>query len=186
MADERPWLKPKKITLKDGAHVTLRPEEKRDLEPVWEMFSTLSDESLQNLPIPITRERVERWFKDLDYDKALPMLGLVEEKGAERVIAVYSLDFGQMRHNMHVAKFGVTVHDDYQNRGLGTRLTEHMIGIAREKGLKKVALEVVTHNSKAISVYKRHGFVIEGRLEMSHWNHVLDEYGDEYVMGLIL
>ena len=114
MADERPWLNPKKITLKDGTQVTFRPEEKHDLEPVWEMFSTLSDESLQNLPIPITRERVEGWFRDLDYDKALPMLGLVEEEGAERVIAVSSLNFGQMRHNEHVARFGVTVHDDFE------------------------------------------------------------------------
>lgn len=185
MTAERPWLKPKKITLRDGTHVTFRPEEKRDLEPVWEMFSTLSDESLQYL-LPITRERVEGWFRDLDYDKALPMLGLVEEKGAERVIAVSSLSFGQMRHNEHIATFGVTIHDDYQNRGLGTRLTEHMIGVAREKGLKRVALEVVTHNSRAISVYKRCGFVVEGMLRMNHWNHVLGEYGDDYVMGLIL
>lgn len=186
MADERPWLKPKKITLKDGTLVILRPEERRDLEPVWTMFSTLSDDSLRFLPIPITRERVEGWFRDLDYERALPMLALVEEKGEERVVAVSSLDFSQMGHNKHLARFGITVHDDYQNLGLGKRLTEYMIEIAREKGLKKVVLEVVTHNSRAISVYRRHGFVVEGRLEMNHWNHVLGEYGDDYVMGLIL
>jgi len=182
MATEPFWLKPKKITLKDGTVVTLRPEEKRDLEPVWKMFSTLSDESLQYLPIPITRERVEGWFRDLDYERALPMLGLVDE----RVVAVSSLDFGQMKHNEHLATFGVTVHDDYQGLGLGKRLTEYMIEIARGKGLKKVALEVVTNNSRAVSVYRRHGFVVEGKLKMNHWNHVLGEYGDDYVMGLIL
>ena len=146
MATEQPWLKPREITLDDGTLVTFRPEEKLDLEPVWEMFSTLSDDSLQYLPIPITRERVEGWFRNLDYEKALPMLGLIDE----RVVAVSSLDFGQMKHNMHVATFGVTVHDDYQNRGLGTRLTEYMIEIAQGKGLKRVALEVVTQNSRAI------------------------------------
>ncbi len=182
MATEQPWLKPRKITLNDGTLVTFRPEEKPDIEPVWEMFSTLSDESLQYLPIPITRERVEGWFRSLDYEKALPILGLVDD----RVVAVSSLDFGQMKHNMHVATFGITVHDDYQNRGLGTRLTEYMVEIARMKGLKKVALEVVTHNSKAISVYRRCGFVVEGRLMMNHWNHVLGKYGDDYVMGLML
>jgi putative acetyltransferase len=182
MATEQPWLKPREITLDDGTLVSFRPEEKLDLEPVWEMFSTLSDDSLQYLPIPITRERVEGWFRDLDYEKALPILGLVDE----RVVAVSSLDFGQMKHNMHVATFGITVHDDYQNRGLGTRLTEYMIGIARMKGLKKVALEVVTQNNKAISVYRRCGFTVEGMLRMNHWNHVLGEYGDDYVMGLIL
>jgi GNAT superfamily N-acetyltransferase len=125
-------LKTKRITLKDGTLVTLRPEEKRDLEPVWKMFSTLLDESLRYLPIPITKERVEGWFRDLNYEKALPMLGFVEERGEEKVIAVSSLDFGQMKHNKHVATFGITVHDDYQNFGLGKRLTEYMIEIARE------------------------------------------------------
>jgi ribosomal protein S18 acetylase RimI-like enzyme len=52
--------------------------------------------------------------------------------------------------------------------------------------LKKVALEVVTHNGRAINVYRRYGFKIEGRLEMNHGNYVLKEYGDDYVMGLIL
>ena len=186
MATERFWLKPKKITLKDGTVVTLRPEEKRDLEPVWKMFSTLSDESLQYLPIPITRERVEGWFREINYERALPLLGFVEESGEERVIAVSSLEFSQMEHNKHVTTFGITVHDDYQGLGLGKKITEYIIDIARGKGLKKVVLEVVAHNSRAISVYRRYGFIVEGKLKMNHWNHVLDEYGDDYVMGLIL
>ena len=186
MATEPFWLKPKKITLNDGTVVALRPEEKKDLEPVWEMFSTLSDESLQYLPIPITRERVEGWFREINYERALPILGVVEEKGEERVIAASSLDFNQMKYNKHVTTFGITVHDDYQNLGLGKKITEYMIEIARKKGLKKIALEVVAHNSRAINVYRRYGFKIEGKLEMNHWNHVLKEYGDDYVMGLIL
>jgi ribosomal protein S18 acetylase RimI-like enzyme len=186
MGAEPFWLEPRQVVLKDGTVVTLRPEEKGDLEPVWAMFSTLSEESLQYLPIPITRERVEGWFREINYERALPILGLVEEKGEVRVIAASSLYFSQMEHNKHVTTFGITVHDDYQNLGLGKKITEYMIEIAREKGLKKVALEVVTHNSRAINVYRRYGFKIEGKLEMNHWNHVLKEYGDDYVMGLIL
>jgi len=186
MATEPFWLKPKKITLKDGTVVTLRPEEKRDLEPVWKMFSTLSDESLQYLPIPITRERVEGWFRQNNYERALPLLGFVEERGEERVIAVSSLKFSQMEHNKRVTTFGITVHDDYQGLDLGKKITEYLIDIAQGKGLKKMVLKVVAHNSRAISVYRRYGFIVEGKLKMNHWNHVLDEYGDDYVMGLIL
>jgi putative acetyltransferase len=91
-----------------------------------------------------------------------------------------------MEYNRHVAIYGITVHDDYQGRGLGGLITEYMIEIAREKGLKKIALEVVAHNSRAISLYLRHGFKIEGRMEMSHWNHILKEYGDYYAMGLLI
>ena len=53
------WQNPKTVALKDGIPVTLRPEEAGDLEPTWEMFSTLSQETLEFLPIPFNRERVE-------------------------------------------------------------------------------------------------------------------------------
>ena len=186
MSVEPFWLEPRQVVLKDGTAVTLRPEEKGDLEPVWAMFSTLSEESLQYLPIPITRERVEGWFREIDYEKALPILGLVGTQEGERVIAASALGFSERGHDRHVTRFGITVHDDYQGLGLGMKLTAYMIEIAREKGLRKVALEVVTHNARAIHVYKRNGFTIEGKLEMSHWHYLLKEYGDDYVMGLLL
>jgi ribosomal protein S18 acetylase RimI-like enzyme len=180
------WLKPKTTTLKDGTVVILRPEDIKDLEPVWEMFSTLSDASLQYLPIPVTRERVEGWFSEINFEKVLPILGFVEEGGKKRNISSSTLAFSEMEYNKHVGIFGITVHDDYQGRGLGSIITEYMIEIAREKGLKKIALEVAAHNSKAISMYIQHGFKIEGRMEKSHWNHILKEYGDYYAMGLML
>lgn len=49
----------KRVRLKDGISVLLRPELSTDLEMLWEMFSTLSDESLRFLPKPFPRERVE-------------------------------------------------------------------------------------------------------------------------------
>jgi RimJ/RimL family protein N-acetyltransferase len=86
----------------------------------------------------------------------------------------------------HRAEFGITVHDDYQGRGLGTILTRYMIDIARERGLKKIDLMVVAHNERAINVYKGQGFEVEGHLRMNHFNKVLNKYCDEYRMGLLL
>ena len=180
------WLNPKKITLKDGTVVALRLEEQGDLEPVWMMFSTLSDESLQFLPIRFSRERVEGWFREINYDKTLPILGTVKDDAGERVVAASSLTFSQLEHNRHIASFGITVHDDYQGRGLGKKLTEYMIEIASAKGLKKITLEVVTRNQIAINLYRQHGFKIEGNHEMGHWNYILKRYGDDHTMGLIL
>ena len=186
MATEPFWMKPKKVTLRDGTEVTIRPEADRDMEPVWSYFSTLSDESNQNLPIPITRERVESWFENIDYEKALPILGFVDENGLERVIAATSLNFSQMEHDKHIARFGISVHDDYQGRGLGRILASYMIDVARERGIKKVALEVVATNTRAINLYESLGYVKEGRLVMNHWNRITKEYGDEDMMGIIL
>ena len=43
-------MKPKKVELKDSTEITLRPEIDSDLEPTWEMFNSLSYETLTYLP----------------------------------------------------------------------------------------------------------------------------------------
>ncbi|MBN2335028.1 GNAT family N-acetyltransferase [Candidatus Bathyarchaeota archaeon] len=180
------WLKPRTVQLRDGTRVTLRPEERRDREPVWEMFASLSRESLQYLPIPFTRERVEGWFMEINYDRVLPMLAFTETEGGVRAIASASLGFHNQGYNKHKATFGITVHDDYQGLGLGTIMTEYLIDVAKAKGIKKLELEVLTINERAVKLYERCGYQIEGKRAMNHWNYVLGRYCDDYVMGLVL
>lgn len=45
---------------------------------------------------------------------------------------------------------------------------------------------VVAHNERAISIYEKLGFKIKGHFKMNHFNHVLNEYCNEYKMGLML
>lgn len=180
------WAKPRQVKLCDGTAVTLRPEEPRDLETTWSMFSSLSKDSLRFLPIQFTRDRVEGWFRDINYEQALPILAFADAPKGERMIASATLAFSQASHNRHVARFGITVHDDYQNQGLGTILTMYMVEIAKERGIKKVSLEVLVDNERAIKVYERCGFKKEGRLEKASWHYLTNAFCDEYFMALIL
>lgn len=136
--------------MKDVAAVTLRPSEVGDLEPTWDMFSILSEETLEFQPIPFDRERVEGWFKNIDYEQHLPILGFVDEKGEIRVITSSTLGFHSLELYHHGAKFGISIHADYQNRGLGTALTQYMINIAREWGIQKVDLMVVCPTTRRL------------------------------------
>lgn len=52
----------------------------------------------------------------------------------------------------------VTVHPDWQGRGIGTRLTAEAVKQAVSEGVEKATLEVRVDNMPAISVYKRFGF----------------------------
>lgn len=177
----------RKVQLRDGTEVLLRPEVASDLEMLWDMYSTLSEDSLRFLPIPFTKERIESWIETLDYDKVLPIVAVVKEDAEdERIVAGATLAFQQVEAYRHKAEFGITVHDDYQNKGLGTAMTKHMIYIAQVKGLKKISLTVVTENHRAIRVYQRCDFRIEGRLEKAHYNYVTGDYGDDYLMALLL
>ena len=180
------WMKPKTVKLSDGTEVTLRPEIESDLDLTWEMFCSFSDATLEFLPMPFTRERIEGWFKDINYDKVLPILGFVETEKGTKMITSASLAFQQQEIFKHRAEFGISISDEYQNKGLGKILTQYMLDIAKEHGLKKVDLSVVSHNERAIHVYEKMGFEKEGLQKMSHWNRVLGRYCDEYHMGKIL
>ena len=178
-------MKPKKVDLKDGTEITLRPQIDTDLEPTWDMFSSLSDETLTYLPQGFTRERVEGWFTDIDYDKALPILGFVETEEGCKMVTSAVLVFQKEEIYKHKATFGISVHDNYQNKGLGHILTEYMLEIAKSCGLKKVELTVVTHNTRAIHLYEKFGFEKEGLVRLDHWNLTLRKYGESYNMGII-
>ncbi|MBQ7503643.1 ribosomal protein S18-alanine N-acetyltransferase [bacterium] len=52
----------------------------------------------------------------------------------------------------------VTVHPDWQGRGIGTRLMAEAVRQAVNEGVDKATLEVRVDNEPALSIYKRFGF----------------------------
>ncbi len=59
--------------------------------------------------------------------------------------------------------FGLGVADDFQGKGLGSKLIDSAMKTARERGLKKVLLTVVQDNQVAWQMYERRGFVKYGK-----------------------
>jgi RimJ/RimL family protein N-acetyltransferase len=168
------------FTAKNGKRIRFRPEKAGDTEMLWNMFSTLSEASVSNLIPPFTRQRIEGWTSKIDYNSVLAIV----EDADERIIGVSSLKFHAEEVFKHKAELGITMHDDYQNLGIGTALLNHMLSIARNKRLTKVYLTVNTKNGAAIHLYKKAGFEIEGTLRREMYLN--DKYLDEYRMALFL
>lgn len=63
----------------------------------------------------------------------------------------------------HVANIGMAVSESWQGKGVGSQLLEHALNLA-EKWLvvRRIELEVYTDNEAAITLYRKHGFIIEG------------------------
>jgi putative acetyltransferase len=172
------------FTARNGVKVVFRPEQPTDTEMLWSMFSSMSKESITNLLPPITRDRVESWTDEIDYDEVLAIVAVINEKDCKRIIGTSSLRFDQHVALKHKAELGLTIHDDYQSMGIGTALLNHLLTVARGKKLKKVYLNVSAANKRAVHIYKKAGFVIEGKLcKESFVNH---RYRDEYRMAILL
>ena len=141
------------FTAKNGKPLRFRPKNSSDTEMLWAMFSTLSETSLLNLIPPYTRERIESWTNNIDFNDGLTVVAVVEETGGQRIVGSASLKFNAQEAFKHKAELAITVHDDFQNLGVGTALLSHLVNIARKKNLKKIFLTVNTGNARALHVY---------------------------------
>ncbi|MBE7442590.1 MAG: GNAT family N-acetyltransferase [Flavobacteriales bacterium] len=64
----------------------------------------------------------------------------------------------------HTGEFGMSVHPDFQGKGIGNKLIETFLNWVTEKsGIEKITLSVFASNEKAINLYKKFGFIEEGR-----------------------
>jgi putative acetyltransferase len=172
------------FTAKNGKKVVFRPEQPSDTEMLWKMFSTLSKENVSNLLPPFTRERVDGWTRNIDYNEVLAIVAVTEEENEQRIIGSASLKFNPQEALKHEAELGLSVHDDYQNMGIGTALLHHILYVARMKKLSKVWLHVSTANDRAVYVYTKVGFTIEGKLCKE--SCINGKYRNEYTLALFL
>ena len=99
---------------------------------------------------------------------------------------------GQIVGSVHVDRsrhgFGeiaMAVAREWRGRGVGSALLAAAIEWARERGLHKLSLGVFAHNAGAIALYRKFGFVEEGR-RIKHYRRANGELWDSIEMGLLL
>lgn len=63
----------------------------------------------------------------------------------------------------HSCEFGIGILDSYRGKGIGTQMIDRMFDWAIEFGITRIELSVFDNNEEAIRLYKRIGFVDEGR-----------------------
>lgn len=84
----------------------------------------------------------------------------------------------------HVVDLTIAVHEGFQGMGLGTQLLSHLIGWATSNPkIERIELRVRASNTHAIRLYKKLGFVEEGRM-VRRLKIGPGVYLDDLVMGL--
>ncbi len=83
------------------------------------------------------------------------------------------------------ADLAMLVDRDWRGRGVGSALVRAGIDWARGQGLHKVSLEVFAHNEAGIALYRKSGFIEEGR-RPRQYRRASGELWDAIVMGLLL
>ena len=137
--------------------VTIRAVRVEDYQDLHEMLSCPGVvRNTRQLPY-VSLDKREEWLSNLTQDDYM----LVAEVDGG---VVGNIDITRGKDRLaHVASLGMAVHDDYQDRGIGTALMEAVLDMADNwLNLKRVELDVYTDNLRAVHLYKKFGFEIEG------------------------
>ncbi len=143
----------------DGLKVLLRPIKPEDEPLEQEMFASLDHETIRmRLLGPVKDIRSHDWlirFCNIDYYRHIAIVAEIREGGEKRMIGVGRL---AMTPDFDSAEFALLVHDRYQRKGLGDKLLRMLIDIGKEKGLGEISGEMLSENTKMVSLAMKLGF----------------------------
>lgn len=101
----------------------------------------------------------------------------------ERVIGWCDIVPCSREGTTHVGHLGMGLIQAYRSRKIGTELMDRALRDSFRKGLQRVELDVMASNQKAIGLYQKFGFQIEGTKRKARF---LDgSYEDIITMGLL-
>lgn len=144
--------------LADGRRVTVRPVLPQDAELEQALVRALSPASrVQRFLVPI-RELPDAWLRRLtEVDYRSHQALIAEAFDGDRALAV-----AEARYLVEApgrdAEFAIVVADDWQRRGLATRLLQVLIGQATRSGLDRLFGDVLATNHAMLALARSLGF----------------------------
>ncbi|HDS16980.1 MAG TPA: GNAT family N-acetyltransferase, partial [Proteobacteria bacterium] len=147
--------------LRDGREIIIRPIRPEDEALHHELFNSLSRESnyyrFFSYRRHLSHEQAAR-FTQIDYDREIAIIALLEEKGSLRSIGVNRLSY-LARLDKH--EFAIVVADEFQGLGVGRILMQRLFEIARDRHIQQIYGVVLSENLKMIDFCRAFGFVVD-------------------------
>jgi acetyltransferase len=147
--------------LRNGEDVLLRPIKPED-EPLWlEMFQNFSEESIRYRFFQMLKDtphEVRVRYCNIDYDREIAIVAELTEEGRRKILGVSRLS---VEPDGKSGEMAFIVGDKWQNFGLGTKMVDYVLDIAKEMGVENVYSIMLPDNYRALSLTKKMGFDIE-------------------------
>lgn len=157
----------RRVRMRDGTPITLRPIRPED-EPLWlALLSSCSRESIYS------RFRYFFFWQShdvasrycyIDYDRELAIVAETGEGDGRKLVGVGRLVAEPGRAK---AEYAVLVQDAWQDRGLGGLLTDTCTDIARRWGIGALTAITTTDNPRMVAVFEKRGFRVVNDLATS-------------------
>ncbi|MFF8696147.1 GNAT family N-acetyltransferase [Streptomyces sp. NPDC015144] len=150
------------VVLRDGGTARIRPITTDDAERLVSFYEQVSDESKYYrffAPYPRLSDRDVHRFTHHDY---VDRVGLAVTVGGEFIATVRYDRIDERGRPASApadeAEVAFLVQDAHQGRGVASALLEHIAAVARERGIRRFAAEVLPANTKMIKVFRDAGY----------------------------
>jgi len=144
--------------LADGTEITLRPIRPEDAEIEQAFVRRLSPQAkyfrFMDTLAELSQEMLVR-FTQLDYSRDLAFIATVQQDGQETEVGVARYFANPDGASGEIA---LVVADEWQNKGIGTRLMDCLITAAMEKNFHSLEGEVLAENTKMLRLMRKLGF----------------------------
>ena len=142
--------------LRDGTPVVLRPIKPEDEGRFSDLFKSLSPQTMRFRFFEIIKEMPHETltrYCNLDYDREIAIVAEIQQSprkiiGAARVILGPDGKSGE---------YAVLIGDDWQGLGLGSKLMEQIIEVAKDMRLESIFGYVIANNDKMLEMCSRLG-----------------------------
>ncbi len=137
--------------------MNIRKATETDFDKIWEIFSKVIETGDTYVFNPNTpkKDLKKHWFAD--YMETY----VIEENG--QILGTYIIKPNQIDLGSHIANCSYMVHPNAQGKGIGKKLCEHSIQIAKENGFEAIQFNIVVSTNKgAVELWKKYGFEIIG------------------------
>jgi acetyltransferase len=144
--------------LHDGTSITLRPIKPED-EPMWlELLRSCSRESIYQrfrFFFHWDTHEVATRYCFIDYDREIAIVAELETDDKRELLGVGRLIADPDHESV---EYAILVSDAWQDRGLGSIITDHCMTIAAHWGLKKIVAQTTTDNPRMLALFDKRGF----------------------------
>jgi acetyltransferase len=151
--------------LADGTPVTIRPIRPEDEPLMIDFHKSLSEETIHlryfgflTAETLITNERLARiCFSDYDREIALVVERIEPVLDQRQIIAVARLI---KDHVANEAELAIVISDDWQSKGLGSKLLSDLLEIGRKEGLDRIGGPILPKNYVMQHLCRKRGFTL--------------------------
>ena len=174
----------KEIKLKNNLSCTLRQPQEDDAQRILDYMNNATAEtdflSFGKGELTWTLEEEQKFIKEHLDDKN--KIIIIAEVSGE-IAGITSITGGKPPRVQHLGELGITILKKYWSLGMGNAFMEALIQWANKSGIiRHIFLKVRVDNKRAIKLYKKFGFVREGKI--CRQLLIDNKFYDAYLMGL--